>query len=111
MSTFFKTVVSFLQDKNYRNLLLMSMAAISVGSFTYHYLEGWSWIDCIYFCVITLTTIGFGDFAPQTDAGKVFTIFYILFGLGLILNFIQTVFNHYQNVKYDRLDDNSDSLF
>ncbi|GLR18037.1 potassium channel family protein [Portibacter lacus] len=107
MFTFIKTVISFLQDKNYRNLLMMTTAVIALGSITYHYLEGWSWVDCIYFCVITLTTIGYGDLSPITDAGKLFTIFYIVIGLGMILNFIQTVYNHYQDVRNIRNDKKS----
>ena len=48
---------------------------------------------------MTLSTIGYGDFAPKTDAGKLFSVFYVLIGLGLILGFINTVFEHYNNVK------------
>jgi voltage-gated potassium channel len=66
-----------------------------VGSVVYHYLEGWSWLDSFYFCFITLTTIGFGDFAPQTPEGKLFTILYIIMGIGMILSFIETVYTHF----------------
>ena len=61
----------------------------------YHYLEGWSYIDSLYFSVVTLTTVGYGDFTPQTDAGKLFTVFYIIIGIGIIFAFVNTVFNHY----------------
>ena len=54
----------------------------------YHGVEGWGWLDSLYFSVITLTTVGYGDFAPKTDAGKVFTIIYILVGLGILAGFI-----------------------
>ena len=104
MKTFIQTVISFLQDREYRNLLYLTCVVIIIGSVMYHYLEGWSWIDCFYFSIITLTTIGYGDFSPQTDAGKLFTIFYILLGIGMILNFIQTVFHHYQFVRKDRVN-------
>lgn len=67
----------------------------------YHYLEGWEWLDSIYFCIITLTTVGYGDFSPQTDAGKAFTIIYIIMGVGIILSFINTVYNHYRDVVID----------
>jgi voltage-gated potassium channel len=52
--------------------------------------------------VITLTTIGYGDFTPQTDFGKIFNMFYIVMGLGLILSFIQTVRDHYGNMKHKK---------
>lgn len=46
-----------------------------------------------YFTSASLTTVGFGDRAPQTPWGRVFTIFYILIGLGLIGNCVAEVFN------------------
>jgi len=79
---FIKTIITFLKDEEYRDLLFTTMIILAIGSTMYHYLEGWRWIDALYFSVITLTTIGYGDFSPQTDAGKLFTVFYILIGLG-----------------------------
>lgn len=95
----FKTLVSFLKDKEYRNLLFTTTITLGIGSVIYHYVEGWSWIDSIYFSVITLTTVGYGDFSPTTDEGKVFTIFYIIIGIGIILSFINTVYNHYSKAR------------
>jgi len=97
---FVRTVISFLKDEEYRDLLTTTAIIIAFGSIVYHYLEGWTWIDSVYFSVITLTTIGYGDFAPQTNEGKLFTVFFILIGLGVILSFVNTVFNHYSKEKH-----------
>jgi voltage-gated potassium channel Kch len=96
---FFRTLLSFLQDKQYRDLLLTSLIILAFGSAVYHYLEGWSWLDSVYFSMITLTTIGYGDFSPQTNSGKLFTIFYIIIGIGIILSFVNTLYNHYNSLK------------
>ena len=96
---FIKTIISFLKDDEYRDLLLTTIVIIGIGSVVYHYLEDWDWLDSIYFSIITLTTIGYGDFSPQTQGGKIFTMFYILIGLGMILSFINTVYRHYADVK------------
>jgi len=93
---FFKTILSFLKDEEYRQLLYTTLAILGLGTLVYRYLEGWSWIDSLYFSVITLTTVGYGDFSPSTDAGKLFTIFYILVGIGVILSFIDAVHHHYK---------------
>ena len=95
----FSTIKSFLSNKEYRDLLLTSVAILIIGTLVYHELEGWSYLDSFYFSFITLTTIGFGDFAPQTDGGKVFTIIYIVIGVGIILTFINTLYNHYDQNK------------
>lgn len=96
---FFRTIKSFLADKEYRDLLLTVGLILIVGTLVYHQLEGWSYLDAFYFSFITLTTIGFGDFAPQTDEGKIFTIVYITIGVGIILTFINTLYHHYNNTK------------
>ena len=54
-------------------------------------MERWSPLDAFYFSVTTLTTVGFGDLAPQTALGKLFTVLYLFVGLGIIGGFINTV--------------------
>lgn len=98
----FSTLRSFLKDKEYRDLLGTVVAILVIGTVAYHYIEGWSWLDSFYFSFITLTTIGFGDFAPETDEGKIFTIIYIVVGVGIILAFINTVYNHYNSTMRKR---------
>ncbi|PLS18517.1 ion transporter [Bacillus sp. M6-12] len=47
-----------------------------------------SYLTALYWVFITLATIGFGDYAPVTDAGKVFTIILYITGIGLVTVFI-----------------------
>lgn len=60
----------------------------------YRWLEGWSTINALYFSVVTLATVGFGDLHPTTDVAKLFTVVYILFGLGVIAAFISELTKH-----------------
>ncbi|MGB0260176.1 MAG: potassium channel family protein [Flavobacteriaceae bacterium] len=98
----FKTISSFLKDKEYRGLLVTTNTVLAIGTVVYHYVEGWSWLDSIYFSIITLTTIGYGDLSPQTVPGKIFTMVYILVGVGLILGFVNTVYRHYADNRYKK---------
>jgi voltage-gated potassium channel len=61
--------------------VLIFIIIVILGSCAYTYLEGWSMLDSIYFVVITLTTIGYGDLIPLTSLGKLFTIFFSFFGI------------------------------
>ncbi|XP_052740949.1 uncharacterized protein LOC112044115 [Bicyclus anynana] len=63
------------------------------GTFLFKRWEGWAYLDAAYFCFITLTTIGFGDFVPaQGQSGEaadaVHSIalcsLYLLFGIALL---------------------------
>ena len=63
------------------------------ASIFYHFVEGWSWLDSIYFSVVSISTVGFGDFSPETVAGKIFTMFYILIGLGVFVAAATTIAN------------------
>lgn len=38
------------------------MSLIDVATVFYHVQEGWRWIDTLYFSVITISTVGYGDF-------------------------------------------------
>ncbi len=106
----FKTLIEFLRDREYRNLIFTTLLVLLLGTLAYRILEGWPWLDCIYFCVITLSTVGYGDFAPVTPAGKAFTILYIIIGIGIILTFINTLYHHFsQNRKPFRKSETGES--
>lgn len=83
-----------LNNIQFRRLLLLVVILLTVGTVFYSNVEGWGYLDSLYFCVTTLTTVGYGDLNPQTDLGKIFTIFYILVGVGILLGFINAVMHH-----------------
>jgi len=78
-------------DPRSRGIFIYALIMIAVGAVIYHWLEGWSWVDSFYFVVITLTTIGYGDFAPTTPLTKLITIFYGLNGVILLLMLFDVV--------------------
>ena len=77
-----------LKQPEFRSFFVLVIFTLTFGAVVYHSLEGWTWLDSLYFSVITLTTIGYGDFAPVTDAGKIFTILYVFTGIGILLGFV-----------------------
>lgn len=64
-------------------LSLLLMLYIIAVPFYMHF-EGFRFIDAIYFTSITITTIGFGDIVPQTDEGKLFTVFLAFSGISVL---------------------------
>ena len=94
-----RTFIPFFRNPEYRDLIFTTFFILMMGTFTYSYLEGWNYVDSLYFSIITLTTVGYGDFSPQTTGGKLFTIFYIVLGVGMILSFINTVYMHFEKER------------
>jgi hypothetical protein len=67
------------------------------GTIVYSVLEGWNIIDSLYFSTVTLTTIGYGDMYPTTYASKLFTVFFVLSGVGLMLFVLSMTGAYYLN--------------
>jgi len=51
----------------------------------------WDIIDTFYFCVITATTVGYGDFAPTTQMGRLFAVPVILLAVGAMGTWLSAV--------------------
>jgi voltage-gated potassium channel len=60
------------------------IAILTIGSFGYVFLEGWTLFDGLYMTVITLTTVGYGEVHPLSEAGRAFTILLIFLGVGFM---------------------------
>jgi hypothetical protein len=73
--------------KQYRIASASTIAVLLIGALFFHETEHWSWLNSFYFCTTTLTTVGYGDLTPKTDAGKLFDIFYVLIGIGILAYF------------------------
>lgn len=71
------------QDRMMQGLVIAGTVIVAIGSVYYSLVEGWSLLDSVYFCVVASTTVGLGDVAPVTAAGKLFTIFYLLSSVGI----------------------------
>jgi hypothetical protein len=52
-----------------------------IGGLAYDEFENWSFLDTCYFLTVTITTVGYGDFCPESDEGKLFTVAYAVVGI------------------------------
>jgi len=61
--------------------LALTLVYIVLGLAVYVGFEEWTVLETIYFEIVVLTTVGYGDVSPSLDHTKVFTCFYVLFAL------------------------------
>lgn len=54
------------------------------GTAGYMVIEKWDVLDALYMTVITITTVGFGEIRPVSEAGRIFTIVLIFIGIGIV---------------------------
>lgn len=73
LNIFFFAVISFFQNKQVSQtkirvistilfILAGCIVFVTIPAFIFKYIEGWTALESIYFVVVTLTTVGFGDF-------------------------------------------------
>jgi len=66
-----------------RACVLIALLTV-IGSIVYRLNEGMSTVDAVYFSMITLATVGYGDIDQRKESTKIFDIFYILIGVPLM---------------------------
>lgn len=72
--------------------MILSIFVLIIGALMFTYYENWYYLDSLYYCFITLTTIGFGDYVALQKNNAlqskpeyvVFSLIFILFGLAMI---------------------------
>ena len=74
-----------------RLALLMLVFFIGAGTCGFIVLEGYPFLDAVYMTVITISTVGFGEIHTLSEAGRVFTVFLILSGVGSLAFAAQAV--------------------
>lgn len=79
---------SALNKHAYKLLASAAVLTIGIGTVVYHLVEKFPWVDAYYFSVVTLATVGYGDYVPHTTFGKIFTTVYIFLGIGILTAFI-----------------------
>jgi voltage-gated potassium channel len=95
-----RAMVAVWRDPETKALPLVAGVLVLTGTiFFWRFEDGWSLIDALYFCVVTLTTVGYGDLHPTSPGTQIFAIIYILTGLGILVALLSSVAQQYLKQK------------
>lgn len=103
-----KGLRNFFADPTGQSVLAVAGLVIGTGTVFYRLVEDLRWLDSLYFSVITLTTVGYGDFSPTTNAGKVFTMVFVLVGIGIFVALVTEIGAHLIAARNAASDPQSD---
>jgi len=67
------------------------IAIVAGGVVGYAVIEGWSFLDSLYMTITTITTVGYMEVHPLSQAGRIFSIFLIVGGVGGALYILTTI--------------------
>lgn len=81
-------------------LLVASGVAVIVGTVIMYNLESGAenskmttLLDALWWCVATVTTVGYGDVVPVTNLGRIVALVYMFFGISLIATLLAVISN------------------
>lgn len=88
----FRLVISVFKgaknDHEFRVLLFLLTTLILGSVLFYTSVEGWNIIDALYFTVMTMATVGYGDVVPTKPESKIFTVVYVFLSVGIFASLI-----------------------
>jgi voltage-gated potassium channel len=79
------------RDPATRGIGLVAIGAVAVATLFFAWVEGWGLLDSLYFSVISLATVGYGDLAPATPLGRIGAIVMVVFGVGIVATFFGSI--------------------
>ena len=84
--------------------LLFSVLSVVVGMFYFKVLQDWDYLEAAYFAVVSITSVGLGDYVPKHQEGSVaFWYPYVFIGFGFITVFIGTLATFAEKGREKRL--------
>ena len=86
-----------------RLYLAVFTVLLSVGIIGFMFFENMSFMNAIYFSIVTMATVGYGDIHPQTEIGKILALIIIIGGVGTFLGVIASITDLFVNRREEAI--------
>jgi voltage-gated potassium channel len=63
-----------------------------------------TYLDSLWWCVSTVTTVGYGDIVPVSNLGRIVAIFYMFFGISMVSLMFFVITNSVYRRRYDKIE-------
>jgi potassium channel subfamily K len=75
---------------------------LAAGAYSYVF-EKWPIVDSLFFATVTFTTVGYGDITPTTDSARLFTVFFALYGIGILTTLLGIIGQDFLEMGQDEM--------
>ena len=81
---FKERVVTFARLNNFLYIFILTLVTVVIGAGAISILEKKSFLDSLWFSIVTATSVGYGDIIPETYGGKFIACMLMLIGIGFV---------------------------
>lgn len=87
----------FIKTNNFNYTLLIGLLVLIVASILMTFIEKIDFFDSLWWSIVTVTTVGYGDIYPKTILGKIVATILMFMGIGLIGSLTSTISTYFIN--------------
>lgn len=97
LSNLSKQLGCFFKTNNFHYVAGLTLIVIILGAGSLSLVEGISFQDALWWCIVTVTTVGYGDLVPKTGFGRVIASLVMISGIGFLGVFTGTISTYFLN--------------